>query len=218
MDWRPDVLGGFEQLPLPLRADDEGAVVATLVRPTAARTTAWGREPHGFAHGVDVLYVHGWSDYFFQVEHALFWTRAGARFHALDLRKYGRSLLPHQTPGYTEDLAVYDEDIRAALTAMATAEATDRHHYNDLDTAFHIAIAEAGGNRLFADMTIAIREAMRLPILRDLERLADDGWATVRRELTVQHQAIYEAIATGQSAQAAELMEEHIRAARQLLA
>lgn len=107
---------------------------------------------------------------------------------------------------------------RAALTAMATAEATDRHHYNDLDTAFHIAIAEAGGNRLFADMTIAIREAMRLPILRDLERLADDGWATVRRELTVQHQAIYEAIATGQSAQAAELMEEHIRAARQLLA
>ncbi|GMA90805.1 alpha/beta hydrolase [Homoserinibacter gongjuensis] len=118
MDWRPDVLGGFEQLPLALPADEEGAVVATLVRPTAAKAASWGREPHGFAHGIDVLYVHGWSDYFFQTEHALFWTRAGARFHALDLRKYGRSLLPHQTPGYTDDLAVYDAELAAALTAM----------------------------------------------------------------------------------------------------
>ena len=108
MDWRPDVLGGFEQLPLALPDDEEGAVGATLVRPTAAKAASWGREPHGFAHGIDVLYLHGWSDYFFQAEHALFWTRAGARFHALDLRKYGRSLLPHQTPGYTDDLAVYD--------------------------------------------------------------------------------------------------------------
>ena len=31
--WRPDVLGeGFEQLTLPLGSDDEGEVVATLVR------------------------------------------------------------------------------------------------------------------------------------------------------------------------------------------
>jgi alpha-beta hydrolase superfamily lysophospholipase len=112
------VLGGFEQLPLTLPDDEEGAVVATLVRPTAAKAASWGREPHGFAHGIDVLYVHGWSDYFFQAEHALFWTRAGARFHALDLRKYGRSLLPHQTPGYTDDLAVYDAELAAALTAM----------------------------------------------------------------------------------------------------
>jgi alpha-beta hydrolase superfamily lysophospholipase len=118
MDWRPDVLGGFEQLPLTLPDDEEGAVVATLVRPTAAKAASWGREPHGFAHGIDVLYVHGWSDYFFQAEHALFWTRAGARFQALYQRKYGRSLLPHQTPGYTDDLAVYDAELAAALAAM----------------------------------------------------------------------------------------------------
>ncbi len=124
--WRPDVLGGFEQLPLPLPSDDEGAVVATLVRPTAAKVAAWGREPYGFAADVDVLYVHGWSDYFFQEEHALFWTRAGARFHALDLRKYGRSLLPHQTPGYVDDLMTYDADIEAALAAMGRAERADR--------------------------------------------------------------------------------------------
>ena len=126
MTWRPDVLRGFEQLPLRLDDDDEGAVVATLVRPSVQKTTAWGREPYGFANNVDVLYVHGWSDYFFQEEHALFWTRAGARFHALDLRKYGRSLLPHQTPGYTVDLGVYDADIAAALAAMGREEDSDR--------------------------------------------------------------------------------------------
>jgi hypothetical protein len=60
MDWRPDVLGGFEQLPLTLPDDEEGTVVATVVRPTAAKAASWGREPHGFAHGIDVLYVHGW--------------------------------------------------------------------------------------------------------------------------------------------------------------
>jgi alpha-beta hydrolase superfamily lysophospholipase len=65
-----------------------------------------------------VLYVHGWSDYFFQRQLAEFWSRAGARFFALDLRKYGRSLRPGQTPGFITDLATYDEDIAAALDAM----------------------------------------------------------------------------------------------------
>ncbi len=64
---------------------------------------------------VDVLYVHGWSDYFFQKRLARFWTDRGARFYALDLRKYGRSLRPGQTPGYIADLDTYDEDIAAAL-------------------------------------------------------------------------------------------------------
>lgn len=87
------MLGGFEQLPLTLPDDEEGTVVATLVRPTAAKTASWGREPHGFAHGIDVLYVHGWSDYFFQAEHALFWTRAGARLGT-------RAALPAVDPGF----------------------------------------------------------------------------------------------------------------------
>ena len=97
-----------------LGEDDEGEVVATLVRhrPAAPR---W----RGPASGVDVLYVHGWSDYFFQTGLAEFWHGLGARFFALDLRKYGRSLRPHQTPGFADDLAVYDEDIAAARSVMA---------------------------------------------------------------------------------------------------
>ncbi len=119
-DWRPDVLGdGFQQLTLPLEPDAEGEVVATLVRfSPGLRWTDLGRRS-SVAADTDVLYVHGWSDYFFQTELARFWHDHGARFYALDLRKYGRSLRPGQTPGFIEDLATYDEDIEAALAAMA---------------------------------------------------------------------------------------------------
>lgn len=124
-DWRPDVLGDeFEQLTLELGEDDEGPVVATLVRALPGEQPWWDLRRWGSAlrrrplHDVDVLYVHGWSDYFFQKRLARFWTSRGARFFALDLRKYGRSLRDGQTPGYITDLATYDEDIAAALDAM----------------------------------------------------------------------------------------------------
>lgn len=117
-EWGPDILGrGFEQLTLPLGADEEGEVVATLVRrlpDLVARLTGAFRD-------IDVLYVHGWSDYFFQTELAHFWTEHGARFFALDLRKYGRSLRPHQTRGYIRSLDEYDADIAAARQAMDAA-------------------------------------------------------------------------------------------------
>ncbi|WP_246852683.1 alpha/beta hydrolase [Naasia sp. SYSU D00948] len=112
-EWEPDVLGaGYEQLTLPLGEDDEGEVAATLVRHTPARPVA------GPLADVDVLYVHGWSDYFFQTHVAEWWAGLGARFHALDLRKYGRSLRSWQTPGFVNDLAVYDADLEAALAAI----------------------------------------------------------------------------------------------------
>lgn len=117
--WHEDVLGApFERLELPLGQDREGPVVATLVRRRRSPNDLL-LHARGPLHGVDVLYVHGWSDYFFQVELAEHLERLGARFHALDLRKYGRSLRPYQTPGFVDDLAVYDEDIGAALDAIA---------------------------------------------------------------------------------------------------
>ena len=123
--WTPDVLGDeFEQLTLDLGADEQGPVVATLVRALPPEQGWWDRMRgrSRLLDGVDVLYVHGWSDYFFQKRLARFWTSRGARFFALDLRKYGRSLRDGQTPGYIADLATYDEDIAAALEAMGRGE------------------------------------------------------------------------------------------------
>lgn len=120
-EWVADVLGDeFEALTLPLGEDDEGPVVATLVRALPPERSLWDRmlHRHPLCDDVDVLYVHGWSDYFFQKRLARFWTSRGARFFALDLRKYGRSLREGQTPGYTHDLALYDQDIAAALAVM----------------------------------------------------------------------------------------------------
>lgn len=108
--WQPDVLGdGYEALTLTLEPDDEGDVYATLVRYAPPGTVRSARA---------VLYVHGWSDYFFHTETAEFWHRQGVAFYALDLRKYGRSLRPGQTPGYTSTLLTYDEDLEAALAAI----------------------------------------------------------------------------------------------------
>ena len=120
--WRADILGpGFECVDLDLGADDEGPLVATLIRslpaPRPLLQRALGRARA--LEGVDVLYVHGWSDYFFQRGLARFWTERGARFFALDLRKYGRSLRDGQTAGYVERLDDYHEEIELALRVIA---------------------------------------------------------------------------------------------------
>jgi alpha-beta hydrolase superfamily lysophospholipase len=123
--WVPDVLGKpFEQLTLDLGVTGRhGPLVATLVR----------LQPHPLVsvfqplRDVDVLYVHGWSDFFFQTHLARFWTGLGATFHALDLRRYGRSLRPENVPGYIESLDEYDLDIEAALDAIGhRADAASR--------------------------------------------------------------------------------------------
>jgi len=102
--------------------------------------------------------------------------------------------------------------MRALLDAMDedAPEQADRERFNDLDTRFHIAIAEAGGNRLVADMTIAIRDSTRRPILRGLEQLGD-RWPAVCTGLRAEHRALHDAIASGDGADAAELVERHIR-------
>ncbi|WP_214465485.1 alpha/beta hydrolase [Microbacterium flavescens] len=115
-EWQTDVLGKpFEQLALDLGVEDEdGPLSATLVRLLPNPVVAV-LQP---LRDVDVLYVHGWSDFFFQADLARFWTGLGARFHALDLHGYGRSLRPDDAPGYIDALDDYDADIEAALAAM----------------------------------------------------------------------------------------------------
>ncbi|HEU4667537.1 MAG TPA: alpha/beta hydrolase [Arthrobacter sp.] len=115
--WSPDILGPrFEQRALPLEPDDEGEVCATLVRCTGQRPRQGPADQQAAVNVV--LYVHGWADYFLQAEVAEYLADAGFPFYAVDLRKFGRSLRPWQTPGFTDDLAVYDADLAAAIAAI----------------------------------------------------------------------------------------------------
>ncbi|WP_293427758.1 alpha/beta hydrolase [Phreatobacter sp.] len=111
----PDILGGdWVAHAIPLRPDEEGEVVATLVHRAGAPRARRA-----------VLYVHGFVDYFFQTHLAAHWEGLGFDFYALDLRKYGRSLRPRQTPNFCTDLAVYDEELDAAAQIIRAGHGHD---------------------------------------------------------------------------------------------
>ncbi|NLE98451.1 MAG: alpha/beta hydrolase [Propionibacterium sp.] len=76
-------------------------------------------------HRRAVLYVHGFTDYFFQADHAERWREAGFDFYALDLRLNGRSLTDGDRPGAVRDLRHHDEEIDAAM-ATVRAEGHDQ--------------------------------------------------------------------------------------------
>src|SRR5258708_24672503 len=106
--WQPDrLLPGFEALELEFPDDYDGPVVATLVRlPTV-------NAPRGA-----VLYVHGFSDYFFQRHIAERFAAEGYAFYALDLRTYGRSLRPSQHGNFCKSLSEYYAELDAAIDAI----------------------------------------------------------------------------------------------------
>lgn len=111
----PDILGPpWEAETITLPPDDEGPVVVTVVRRRAARPT-----------GRAVLHVHGFADYFFHTEYAAWWLERGYDFYAVDLRKYGRSIRPHQTPTYVADLHEYFADLDVAWWRIVHRDAHD---------------------------------------------------------------------------------------------
>ncbi len=110
-----DVLGpDWVSRTIELPPDEEGPVVATLVS-----------RADGPRHDRAVLFVHGFVDYFFHAEHSAGWEERGYDFYAVDLRKYGRSWLTHQTPNYTTDLRTYGADIASALAVVRSEHTGD---------------------------------------------------------------------------------------------
>lgn len=83
--------------------EPEGSLCATLIR----------RNPPKQRRAM--LYLHGWNDYFFQTQLADEMAVAGYDFHALDLRRYGRSLREGQLAGFVTDLSAYHEEIDEAV-------------------------------------------------------------------------------------------------------
>ena len=131
-DWQADaLLEGFEAKTLEFAPDYDGAVVATLVRLPAGAT------PRG-----TVLYVHGFVDYFFQRHMALRFAQEGYAFYALDLRKHGRSLLPHQHPCFCMRLDEYYPEITRALAEIGAPVLLAGHSTGGLVCALYAAQGE----------------------------------------------------------------------------
>jgi len=131
-DWTQDrLLPGFEARTLEFPGDYDGRVLATLVRLPA------GDAPRGA-----VLYVHGFVDYFFQRHLAERFAAEGYAFHALDLRKHGRSLLAHQHPNFCKDVAEYFADLDAAIDAIGGPVLLAGHSTGGLICALYAARGE----------------------------------------------------------------------------
>lgn len=110
-----DILGEpYRAETLILPDDSEGPVVATLVsRPADAPSRR------------AVLYIPGFCDYFFQTHVAEFCNALGYDFYALDMRKYGRSLMPHQTPNFCRDLHEYYAELDEAYKLVSERDEHD---------------------------------------------------------------------------------------------
>lgn len=109
MNWQTDVLGApFEYAIVDGGRDYSGCVQCAVVRCLARNAKR------------AVVYVHGFSDYFFQRQMAEEFVAHGYSFYAVDLRKYGRALTEEQRRFEVREMSEYFPDIQAAIdTAKA---------------------------------------------------------------------------------------------------
>jgi alpha-beta hydrolase superfamily lysophospholipase len=189
--WQPDrLLPGFEALELRFPDDYDGAVMTTLVRLPA------GEAPRGA-----VLYVHGFADYFFQRHMAERFAAEGYAFYALDLRKYGRSLKPHQHPNFCRSVTEYYADLTAAIVEIGEPVLLAGHSTGALICALYAHEGEARAslralwlNSAFFDWRLPAWRVTQLhlaaalgrfyPFLKDekvlredyVRSLLDEGW------------------------------------------
>lgn len=111
--WSADpLLDGYVAQTIDLKSEPtyalepEGSLVATLIR---REHTSGGRA---------LLYIHGWSDYFFQAHVADAVSDMGFDFYAIDLRRYGRSLRQGQLAGYVPSLEQYFVELDEACARI----------------------------------------------------------------------------------------------------
>lgn len=106
--WETDILGDkYEMTSIVMPDDYSGPVIATVVRRLCEDSVDKA-----------VLYIHGYNDYFFQKELGNEFNVHGYNFYAVDLRKYGRSILEKQQLFEARDLREYFADIDSALSII----------------------------------------------------------------------------------------------------
>lgn len=128
--WKPDVLGeGYESTVLDVGRQGAEQEIATLIRHFP--------ESQDSLPDQALLFIHGWSDYFFNTELAEFFTGLGIAFYALDLHNHGRSLRTSSIGGFVGDLADYDTELQKALDVVIE----DLHdHYGETGNPPKIAL------------------------------------------------------------------------------
>lgn len=97
----------FEEEILQLKPDSKGPNIAVLIKLKSKQDSAKA-----------VMYIHGYTDYFFQEHLAEWYVENGFNFYALELRKYGRSILPHQRPNHIRKINEYYEEIDEAISII----------------------------------------------------------------------------------------------------
>jgi GntR family transcriptional repressor for pyruvate dehydrogenase complex len=102
-----------------------------------------------------------------------------------------------------------DQDRMRGLLAAMDDPGLPREAFNELDTEFHVTIAQASGNRLVADMTTAIRGAVRHQIMDAMAHIED--WSALAADLRAQHRTVFDAIVKGDAEAASDAVETHIR-------
>lgn len=106
--YTPDILGdNYISRHIRMPDDYEGEVVCTVIKKPVLPDVKQA-----------ILYIHGYNDYFFQQELGDSINAHNYNFYALDLRKYGRSILPNQDPFYCKDISEYFADIDTTLSII----------------------------------------------------------------------------------------------------
>ncbi len=98
-----------------MKPDYEGRVIITLIHRKANKDSSKA-----------LLYIHGFNDYFFQTHLADRINDAEINFYALELRKYGRSILSHQKPNDFRNYNEYMEDIDKAVDIIRNKDKNNK--------------------------------------------------------------------------------------------
>jgi GntR family transcriptional repressor for pyruvate dehydrogenase complex len=114
---------------------------------------------------------------------------------------------------WTANAAAFTCGPEALSSLQALVDAMDEdpsyHQFQAHDAAFHLEIARASGNDLFALTLEGARTTIERVMLEGIT--AARNWPSTKQRLVQEHQAILDAIAAGEADPAKELMAEHIR-------
>lgn len=171
-DWSLDSLcRGFENTTVTLPDDYTGRERCVVVR-MQSRCQQVSR---------GVLYVHGFNDYFFQDWMGREFADSCYDFYAVDLRRYGRALMPGQRRCDVRDMRDYFIDIDSALNVMRQSGVKDitlmGHSTGGLILSYYVAAERPAGvnalvlNSPFLDWNLSgFQEKLLIPMVTCIGR------------------------------------------------